>query len=208
MSSHFANVDEVLFIPYALSDHDGYEKTVADAFAPTGIFVKSIHHSVNPVAAVNSAKGIFIGGGNSFRLLKTLYDLKILDPIRNAALGGVPYMGSSAGTNMSCPTIRTTNDMPIVEPPSLSALNLIPFQINPHYLDPDPTSKHKGETRAQRIEEYLEENSGPVAGIREGGWLNVEGDKCHLHGTKSMILFRKGQGTEEFKSGSDVSFLL
>ena len=115
---HFRGIQEVLFVPYALADRDGYEKLVAKAFDPTGIRIKSIHHADDPVAAVRDAKGIFIGGGNSFRLLKTLYDLELIQPIRSAVLAGIPYMGSSAGTNMACPTIRTTNDMPIVQPPS------------------------------------------------------------------------------------------
>lgn len=205
---HFRGIREVLFVPYALADRDGYEKLVAKAFDPTGIRIKSVHHADDPVAAVRDAKGIFIGGGNSFRLLKTLYDLELIQPIRSAALAGIPYMGSSAGTNMACPTIRTTNDMPIVQPPSFEALNLIPFQINPHYLDADPNSTHKGETREQRLQEYLEENSVPVVGLREGSWLKVNGDQCHLFGPRNMILFRQGQGTEEFKPGSDLSFLM
>ena len=197
-----------MFIPYALADRDEYEKIVAEAFKPTGISIRSIHHADHPGDEAQIAKGIFVGGGNSFRLLKTLYDLDLVEPIRTAAMSGVPYMGSSAGTNMACPTIRTTNDMPIVQPPSFDALNLIPFQINPHYLDADPNSTHKGETRAQRLQEYLEENSVPVAGLREGTWLKVTGNQCQLFGKKDMILFRQGQGTEEFEPASDLSFLM
>jgi len=208
ISEHFAGVDEVLFVPYALADRRGYEALVADAFEPTGIKIRSIHHANDPLQAINGAQGIFVGGGNSFRLLKTLYDLDLIGPIREAALRGVPYMGSSAGTNMACPTIRTTNDMPIVEPPSLDALNLIPFQINPHYLDADPNSSHKGETRMQRLQEYLEENSVPVAGLREGSWLEIAGETCWLRGDKDMILFRQGVDAVEINTGSDVSFLL
>lgn len=195
-------------MPYALADHDGYEQLVAKAFRPTGILVESIHHADDPVAAVKEANGIFVGGGNTFRLLKTLYDLALIQPLRTAVLAGVPYMGSSAGTNLACPTIRTTNDMPIVQPPSFEALNLIPFQINPHYLDADPNSTHKGETRAQRLQEYLEENSVPVVGLREGSWLKVSGNQCQLSGQQNMIVFRQGEGTEEFKPGSDLSGLL
>ena len=125
---------------------------MANALDPHGLAVESIHQASLPIKAVEQAEAIFIGGGNTFRLLRTLYDLKLLDPIRSAVLErGIPYMGSSAGTNMACPTIRTSNDMPITEPPSFKALNLIPFQINPHYLDPDPNSTHQGETREKRI---------------------------------------------------------
>ena len=208
IAKHFRGVREVLFIPYALADHDGYERLVAEAFRPTGISIRSIHHAADPVEAVKTCSGIFVGGGNSFRLLKTLYDFDLIEPIRAAALGGMPYMGSSAGTNMACPTIRTTNDMPIVQPPSFEALNLIPFQINPHYLDPDPNSTHKGETREQRLTEYLEENLVPVAGLREGSWLKVTGEQCQLCGEKRMILFRRGQETEEFAPGADLTFLM
>jgi dipeptidase E len=205
---HFRGIREVLFVPYALADREGYEKLVAKAFEPTGIQIRSLHRADKPVAAVQDARGIFIGGGNTFRLLKSLYDLNLVQPIRSAVLAGVPYMGSSAGTNMACPTIKTTNDMPIVQPPSFEALQLIPFQINPHYLDADPNSTHKGETREQRLREYLEENSVPVVGLREGSWLKVSGNQCQLGGQQNMILFRQGQGTAEFAPGSDLSFLL
>ncbi|MCL4142972.1 UNVERIFIED_CONTAM: hypothetical protein GTU68_003870, partial [Idotea baltica] len=152
------------------------------------------------------AKGIFVGGGNSFRLLKTLYDQKLLTPIKAAVQGNIPYMGSSAGTNMACPTIRTSNDMPIVQPPSFDALGFIPFQINPHFIDADPNSTHKGETREQRLAEFHEENSTPVAGLREGSWLEVSGAKIKLCGVTGMKLFRPGLPPEEHSAG-DVSFL-
>ena len=184
---------ELLFVPYALADHDGYEAIVTKALEPIAVKVRSIHHCADAALAVEEAKAIFIGGGNSFRLLKTLYDLNLVKIIRQRVLSGdLYYMGSSAGTNMACPTIRTTNDMPIVEPPSLSALSLVPFQINPHYLDPDPNSTHKGETREQRITEFHEENEFPVLGIREGSWLEVRGAECHLRGLRSARLFTPG----------------
>lgn len=208
MAEHFSDSSEILFVPYALADHDGYEQTVADAFKSAGLKLRSIHHASDPVAAAEKAKGIFVGGGNSFRLLKTLYDLKLVEAIRDRVLTGVPYMGSSAGTNMSCPTIRTTNDMPIVEPASLKALNLIPFQINPHYLDPDPNSTHKGETREQRIAEFHEENNLYVVGIREGNWLKIAGQEISLHGHTGMRLFQKNETPKEFSAGDDISFLL
>ena len=208
IKEHFGSVSSVLFIPYALADHDSYASTVASALEPMGISIQSIHTFDSPVEAVNQAEAIFIGGGNSFRLLKTLYDQNLIDPIRTAVQGsGARYMGSSAGTNMACPTIRTSNDMPIVEPPSFNALGFIPFQINPHFLDADPNSTHKGETREQRLAEYLEENEVPVAGLREGSWLRVNGDECLLEGTTGMKLFRRGEQPEEIGAG-DVSYLL
>lgn len=209
IKSHFKKDQSLLFVPYALADHDKYTQLVSDALVPVGIDVTGIHQCPDPVAAINSCKGIFVGGGNSFRLLKTLYDLDLVSAIRKAVLErGVPYMGSSAGTNMACPTIRTTNDMPIVEPPSLSALNLVPFQINPHFQDPDPNSTHKGETREQRINEFHEENSTVVAGIREGSWFEIHDSDIKLHGHSGMRFFAPGKEAQEFKTGDDVTFLL
>lgn len=208
IAEHFAGVDEILFIPYALQDHDQYEATVAAAMKLAGQKIKSIHHWANPVQAVEQAQGIFIGGGNSFRLLKSLYELLLVQPIRDSVLKrGLPYMGSSAGTNMACPTIRTSNDMPIVQPPSFAALDFIPFQINPHFIDGDPNSKHKGETREQRLAEFHEENSLPVAGLREGSWLTIKDDQCTLCGKTGMKLFRQGESPEEISAGS-VDYLL
>lgn len=204
---HFEGCPKVLFVPYALQDHQQYHQIVAEALQPVGLAVESIHQSQDPVTAIQQAAGIFIGGGNSFRLLKTLYDQRLIQPIRDAVEQGVPYMGSSAGTNMACPTIRTTNDMPIVEPPGFAALGLIPFQINPHFIDADPTSTHKGETREQRLAEYLEENSVAVAGLREGSWLEIDDQKCTLAGATGMKLFRQKSQPEEFPAG-DVSFLM
>ncbi len=209
--THLDGVSKLLFVPYALADRDRYQAIVADSLKPLSIAVDSIHRSDNPVEAVQSAGAVFIGGGNSFRLLKTLYDLSLLDPIRATVGRGVPYLGSSAGTNMACPTIRTSNDMPIVEPPSFNALGLIPFQINPHYLDPDPGSTHKGETREQRLNEFHEENSIPVAGLREGCLLKVTDETCTLHGARPLRLFRQGVEPEEIEAtpeGTDLSFLL
>ena len=209
ITEHFSGCAEVAFIPYALADHDHYESIVQAAFAPIGIPIRSIHHAANPVSAIESAQGIFTGGGNTFRLLKTLYDLKLMKPLRDQVQrADIPYMGSSAGTNLAGPTIRTTNDMPIVEPPSFEALNLVPFQINPHYQDADPDSTHKGETRAQRLEEYLEENEAPVVAIREGSWLQVENGCCQLCGTTGMVLFRRGQPAQEMGPSADLGFLM
>ena len=206
--SHFESSQSVLFVPFALADYNKYERLVGQAFSEFGIQLKSIHHANDPVQAVDEADGIFIGGGNSFRLLKKLYDLKLLEPIRKRVSQGMPYMGSSAGTNMACPTIRTTNDMPIVQPPSFNSLNLVPFQINPHYQDADPDSTHKGETRAQRLEEFLEENDVPVAGLREGSWLEIHGNCCELKGPTGMMLFQRGEEPIELSEGHDLGGLM
>lgn len=204
IKTHFEASQPVLFIPYALADHDKYEALVAEAFESFGVKLQSIHHFSDPVAAVKEAVGVFIGGGNSFRLLKTLYDLKLVPELQQAVSRGVPYMGSSAGTNMACPTIRTTNDMPIVEPPSLEALNLVPFQINPHYLDADPNSTHKGETRAQRLAEFHEENAVSVVALREGSWLEIDKKDCVLRGKTGMVLFEQGKEPVEFAADSKL----
>lgn len=208
VDEHLGEARRVLFIPYALADRDRYSQIVAKAFKPIGVSIESIHLADAPVAAINQAEAIFIGGGNSFRLLKTLYDTELLDPIREAVkVRGVPYIGSSAGTNMACPTIRTSNDMPIVEPPSFAALGLISFQINPHFVEADPNSTHQGETREQRLAEYLEENDTPVAGLREGSWLRIVGDAITLGGVTGMKLFRQAELPREVGPG-DVSGLL
>ena len=200
---------DLLFVPYALADHDGYEALVAKSLAPIGVEVVSLHQFSKPREAVQQAKAIFVGGGNSFRLLKSLYEFDLVQLIHRRVMSGdLFYMGSSAGTNMACPTMRTTNDMPIVEPPMLTALGLIPFQINPHYLDPDPSSTHKGETREQRIAEFHEENSTPVLGIREGSWLEIRGMGGYVRGVKPARLFEQGQAPRELEVGADLSGML
>ena len=185
-------VKRVLFVPFALHDQDGYATKVRDRLGLMGYDVESIHQASDKQKAVNNAESIFIGGGNTFRLLKSLYDFDLLDLIRKRADEGMLYMGSSAGSNVAAPTIRTTNDMPIVEPPSLDALGLVSFQINPHYLDPDPNSKHMGETREERIIQFLEENETPVVGLREGAMLRIENRTTTLKGSTGARIFRRG----------------
>jgi dipeptidase E len=199
----------VHFAPYALADRDGYTERVSAALAPFDVTVLGLHNALKPDEAVAQADVLFVGGGNSFRLLKALQDLRLLEVVRErAAAGSLSYMGSSAGTNMACPTLRTTNDMPIVQPDSLESFGLIPFQINPHYLDPDPASTQMGETREKRIEQLLEENDVPVLGIREGSWLRRRGERLMLGGPTGARLFRRGIDAVEFAEGADLSFLL
>jgi dipeptidase E len=199
----------VLFVPFAGSDPDTYTKVVRKALARIDVQVTSMHEVSDATGALRDAEAIFVGGGNSFRLVRTLNRLGILDALRRVVVHeGVPYLGASAGSNLACPSIRTTNDMPIVEVPSLSALGLIPFQLNPHYLDPDPRSTHQGETRQQRIEEFLEENDVPVLGLREGSWLQVSGQRAVLSGVSTGRLFRRDVPPAEVPTGTDLSFLI
>ncbi len=170
--------------------------------------VDSAHETPDAVRAVENAEAIFLGGGNTFRLLKTIYELDLLVPLRRRVREGMPYVGSSAGSNVACATIRSTNDMPIVEPPSLTALGLVPFNLNPHYLDPDPTSTHKGETREERIAQFHEENGEPVVGLREGAILRIEGGNASLRGIARARLFRKGEPPAEFSPGDRLDFIL
>jgi dipeptidase E len=203
-----AGVKRVLFVPFALHDRDGYTSTARERFQKMGYGLDSVHDAAEPQAAVNNAEAIFIGGGNTFRLLKALYDAEVLETIRRRVNEGMPYIGSSAGSNVAAPTIKTTNDMPIVQPPSFDALNLVPFQINPHFLDPDPDSTHMGETREERIRQFLEENVTPVIGLREGAMLLVEDDSVSLKGTSGARIFRRGQEPAEAKPGEALPQLM
>jgi dipeptidase E len=198
----------VLFFPWALRDLDGYAAKVRERLGRMDFDVDSAHDAADPVRAVEDAEAVFVGGGNTFRLLKKMYELELLVPLRLRVWEGMPYIGSSAGSNVAGETIRSTNDMPVVEPPTLSALGLVPFCMNPHYLDPDPTSTHKGETREERIAQFHEENEQPVVGLREGAILRVEGRTASLRGIARMRLFRRGEPPEEFEPGARLDFLL
>lgn len=201
-------VERVLFVPYALADRDGYAASARERFAAMGFGLDSIHRAPDPAAAAAEAEAFFVGGGNTFRLLRELYAHGLVRAIRERVAAGVPYAGSSAGSNVACASIKTTNDMPIVQPPSFEALGLVPFNLNPHYLDPAPSSTHMGETREQRIREFHEENDPPVVGLREGAWLRVDGGEMTLAGTTGARLFRKRRDPEELAPGARLDFLL
>lgn len=182
----------VLFVPYALYDRDAYATMAKERFEKMGYTLESIHSAGNPQQAVIDAESIFVGGGNTFRLLKALYDSDVFNAIRERVKNGMPYIGSSAGSNVAGPTIKTTKDMPIVQPPSFDALGLVPFQISPHFQDPDPNSTHMGETQEERILQFLEENDTPVFGLREGAMVLVENGTMILKGSSGARIFRKG----------------
>jgi dipeptidase E len=207
-------VSRVLFIPYALADHDGYVRTMTERGLDSGYQLDGIYRHPDPVAAVHEAEAIFVGGGNTFRLLASLHRLKLLDPIRGRVRSGMPYLGVSAGTNVACPTIRTTNDMPIVQPPSLDALGLVPFQVNAHYYTGsnyvrhgDQFVEHFGETRDDRIREFHEENETAVVGLWEGGILRVEGGRVDLIGAAARV-FRRGEQPLDVEPGADLAPLI
>lgn len=206
MVEFLSGVSKILFILLAsvaeknLLDENwaNYNEAPKKAFAEYDIEVESLHTFSDKQNAVKSAEAIFIGGGNTHHLLYWLREFGLIETIRNEMLAGRPMMGSSAGTNIFCPTICTTNDMPIISNPNFDAINAIPFQINPHYLDPDPNSDHRGETRQQRIEEFLKVNGVKVLGLREGAWLKIEDGKILLGGFSGARLFVKDSQPEEF----------
>jgi dipeptidase E len=202
------SIDRVLFIPYALKDHDAYVSKMVELGITDGYGLESIHTSEDAEDAVSRAQAIFIGGGNTFRLLDVLYRRNLLQLIRKKIQADTPYLGISAGANVACPTIKTTNDMPIVQPRSFEALGLIPFQINPHYTDPDPNPQHQGETREKRIEEFLEMNDQSVVGMREGSIIRIDGASVFLRGKVGVRVFKKGAESKEYPPGSRLDFLL
>lgn len=201
-------IREVLFVPFALADRAGYAARARERFEREGVAVRALTPDADGHAALLAASAVFSGGGNTFRLLRLLQESALLPVLRERAATGMPYLGASAGANIAAPTIRTTNDMPIVETASLAALALVPFQINPHYLDPEPASSHMGETREQRLLEYLEENATPVVGLREGSWIRVEEGRARLGGARPARIFRRGASPEERRPGADLSDLL
>ena len=208
MGDFLGAIRRLVFVPFALCDREGYGRRAAERFAAGGIEVEVLTADEAGRALLQHAEAVFVGGGNTFRLLKTVQDRGMLAPLRERVLGGMPYMGASAGSNLAGPTVRTTNDMPIVEPASLTALDLVPFQINPHYQDPDPGSRHMGETREQRLVEFLEENDRVVVGLREGTWARIEGDEGRLGGATGARIFRRGAEPEERPPGAALDDLL
>lgn len=210
LEEHFSGCRSLIFIPYARPggmDHDAYTTRAAAYFAKLGIDVKGLHSFTDPAAALADAEGVFTGGGNTFLLVSQLYKTGTMVPLANAITNGTPYLGSSAGSNICGLTMQTTNDMPIVYPPSFKTLGAIPFNLNPHYLDPQPGSTHMGETRETRIKEFHQFNTQPVLGLREGSWLDVKGSSITLEGSLQARLFRHGQEPEEVEAGSDLSML-
>jgi dipeptidase E len=202
------SIDRILFVPYALKDHDGYVLKMVELGINAGYRFDSIHRFGDAQTAVSTAQAIYVGGGNTFRLLDELYRRDLITVIRNKVHAGTPYLGVSAGANVACLTIKTTNDMPIVEPPSFNALGLVPFQINPHYVDRDPDSQHQGESRKKRIEEFLEINDETVLGMREGSIICIDGSSVALRGTAGVTVFKKDVAPEEYLPGQQLDFLL
>lgn len=210
LKEHFKNVSTLLFIPYARPSgitHDQYTDKVRTAFTKINIEVKGIHEYDNPVEAVHQAQGIFTGGGNTFLLVQQLYKTSVLDAVKEVVINGTPYLGCSAGSNICGLTMETTNDMPIVYPPSFKTFGFVPFNLNPHYLDPIEGSTHMGETRETRINEFHAFNTQPVLGLREGSWLEVKGDTIILRGEHQARIFKQNKAAYEVDTNTDLSDL-
>ena len=206
----FKDAKTILFIPYARPggiSHDNYTKNTNDAFAKIGKKIQSIHEYKNPIEAIKSADGIFVGGGNTFVLTYQLYKNNLIDTLKHTVKNGTPYLGTSAGSNICGLTIKTTNDLPIVYPPSFNALGLVPFNINPHYLDPDKSSTHMGETRETRIKEFHHYNTQPVIGLREGSWLAVQDSSIILKGQLTARIFEYNKAPYEIISETELNTL-
>ncbi len=200
---------KVYFVPYARPNgmsHEEYTEIARKKFDGMGYELASVHEFPNPRKTLEKAEALFIGGGNTFVLLKSLYENNLLDAVKRAVEEGMPYIGSSAGSNVAGQTIETTNDMPIVQPPSLKALGLFPFNINPHYVDRDPDSKHRGETREERINEFHCFSDIPVFAIREDGMLKIDAFAAQLIGKQDAKLFLRGRETEIYKAGDILFF--
>jgi dipeptidase E len=201
---------EALFIPYAgvTVTFDEYTKKVSDVFKELGYSIRSIHNCDNPVKAVEEAKCIVVGGGNTFQLVHMLHLNNLIEPLRKKISGGTPFIGWSAGSNVACPSLKTTNDMPIVQPKSFDVLGVIPFQINPHYTE-ETLPNHAGETREQRLREFLVVNPDiTVVGLPEGTMLRIEGTQVRLHGPKKIKVIKKDLPSEEYDNTANLDFLL
>lgn len=203
----FSGIDEIVFIPFARPggiSHDDYTEKVRSFFASLSIKVKGLHEFENKAEALNSAKGIFTGGGNTFLLVKTLHEENLMEVLKENVENGTPYLGCSAGSNIGGLNMKTTNDMPIVYPPSFECMGLVPFNINPHYLDPNPDLKHNGETRETRIKEFLTQNNTKVVGLREGNWIRKIGQKITVEGKELTCIFEKDKEPYEIAPGTEL----
>ena len=214
MRSFFGPVRRLLFVPYALQDHEAYVQKMIERGLHAGYELDGLHRHADPRRGGRDAEALFVGGGNTFRLLDTMYRLDLLDLIRERVRDGLPYLGVSAGSNLACPTIKTTNDMPIVQPPSFAALGLVPFQINPHYFDGatfvrrgDEYVEHFGETRDERLREFHEMNDTPVVGLWEGSLLRIDDSSVTLIGSPARV-FRKGRDPVDVAPGQRLDDLL
>ena len=210
IADFFSGCKTIVFIPFARPGGitwDQYTATAKKKFKEVGLTLTGIHEFENDAEALENADGFFTGGGNTFELLSQLYSRKLILALKAEVENGKPYMGTSAGSNITGLTIKTTNDMPIIYPPSFDALQLLPFNLNPHYLDPDPSSKHMGETRETRIKEFHVYNNSLVLGLREGSWLRLENGELLLKGALSARVFEKDKEPVEINPG-DISWLL
>ena len=214
MKHHFGDIERILFVPWALHDHDGYVRVMTEKGLHAGYHLEGIHTFDDPIAAVEQCDGIYIGGGNTFRLTADLHRTGVIETIRRRVQNGLPYMGVSAGTNVACPTMQTTNDMPITMPASFETLGLVPFQVNAHYFNGqtlvqvgDELIEHCGETRDDRIREFHEMNDTPVVGLWEGGFLTVQDDDVELSGALARV-FRCGEPPVDVQPGETLSDLI
>jgi dipeptidase E len=203
----FAGIDEIIFIPFARPggiSHEDYTKKAKDFFSTISINVRDIHEYQDKAAAIHAAKGFFTGGGNTFLLVKTLHESGLMTILKDNVESGKPYLGCSAGSNIGGINMKTTNDMPIVYPPSFDCMGLVPFNINPHYLDPNPEIKHNGETRETRIKEFLTQNDIKVVGLREGSWIRRINNRITVEGSELTRIFEKGKEPYEIKPGTEL----
>jgi len=216
VSEHFSDCSEVLFVPFASDDHSGYTSRMQGFLGDAGPRLVGLHESTDPIEAISQAGAIYVGGGNSFLLVKELHERGLIAPIRERVLSGTPYLGVSAGANVACPTMMTTNDMPIVHPPSYESLGIVPFQINPHYhpgkilfMDGENLEKHYGESRAQRIYEFHKIHQIPVLGMWEGSFLEWDGKTCRIIGN-ATVFHPQGERielTEDSQLTDELQFL-
>jgi dipeptidase E len=209
LKSFFKDISEIVFIPFARPggiSHDEYTEKVTEVFDSLNINVRGLHTFTDPVEAIQQAEGFFTGGGNTFLLVQQLHQLNLMQDLKVAVEAGTPYLGTSAGSNIGGLNMKNTNDMPIVYPSDFTTMGLVPFNINAHYLDPDPNSTHNGETRETRIKEFHVFNATPVVGLREGSWIRVQGEQVITAGNKPSRIFRRGMAPYELEPGSVLRF--